>query len=63
MVGYINNGEKLKERPISLEDIRDKFIAFNDYLPFGILSKSSFIDLRKMKIVSSVTLDDEYKIL
>ena len=63
MVDYINNGEKLKERPINLEDIRDEFIAYNDYLPFGILSNSSYIDVRKMKIVSSVTFDDEYKIL
>ena len=55
MVGYINNGEKLEERPINLEDIRDKFKAYSDYLPFGILSKSSYIDLKKMKIVFSVT--------
>ena len=60
---HINNGENLKETLINLEDIRDKFIAYNDILAFGILSKSSYIDLRKMKIVSSVTFDDEYKIL
>ena len=63
MVDHINNGEKLRERPINLEDIRDKFIAYNDNLPFGILSDSSYIDLKKMKIVSSVTFDDGYKIL
>ena len=63
MVDCINNGEKLKERSINLEDNRDKFVAYNDYLPFGILSNSSYINLRKMKIVSSVTFDDEYKIL
>ena len=45
MVDYINNGEKLKERPINLEDVRDKFIAYNNNLPFGILSKSGYIDL------------------
>ena len=45
MVDYINNGEKLKERPINLEDVRDKFIAYIDNLPFGILSQSSYIDL------------------
>ena len=45
MVDYINKGEKLKERPINSEDIRDKFIVDNDILPFGILSKSSYIDL------------------
>ena len=44
MVDYVNNGEKLKERLINLEDIRDEFIAYNDYLSFGILSKSSYID-------------------
>ena len=48
MVDYINNGGKLEERPINLS--------------FGILSKSSYIDLKKMKIVSSVTFDGEYKI-
>ena len=53
MVNYINNGENLKEIPIDLEDIKDKFIAYNDTLPFGILSISSYIDLRKMKIVYS----------
>ena len=45
MVDYINNGEKLKERPINLEAVRDKLIAYNDNLPFGILSNSSYRDL------------------
>ena len=63
IVDHINNGENLKETLINLEDIRDKFIAYNDILPFGILSKSSYIDLRKLNIISSVTFDDEYKIL
>ena len=54
MVDYINNGEKREERPINLEDVRDKFIAYSDNLPFGIVSKSSYIDLKKLKIVSSV---------
>ena len=63
MVDYINNGEKLEERPINLADVRDKFIAYSDNLPFGILSKSSYIDLKKMKIVSSVIFDDKYMIL
>ena len=45
MVDHINNGEKLIERPINSKDIRDKFIAFSDNLPFGILSNSSYIDL------------------
>ena len=64
MVDHINSGEKLTERPINLKDIRGKFISYIDNLPFGILSKSSYIDLSKMKIASSVTFDDdEYKIL
>ena len=45
MVDYINNGKKLEERPINLEDVRDKFIAYSDNLHSGILSKSSYIYL------------------
>ena len=62
MVDYINKGEKLKKIPINSEDIGDKFIAYSEYLTFGILSHSSYIDLKKMNIVSSVTFCDEYKI-
>ena len=49
--------ENLKETLINLEDIRDKCIVYNDILSFGILSKSTYIDLRKMNIISSVTFD------
>ena len=63
IIDHINNGVNLKETPINLEDIRDKFIAYNDILPFGILSKLSYIDLRKMSIIYSVTCDDEFKTL
>ena len=63
MADYINKGEKLTERPSNSEDIRDKFIAYSEYSTFGILSHSSYIDLKKMKVVSSVTFFDEYKIL
>ena len=63
IVDHINNAENLKETLINLEDIRDKFIGYNDILPFGILSKSSYIDLGKINFISSVTFDDEYKIL
>ena len=62
IAGHINNGENLKETLINLEDITDKFIAYNNILPFGILSKSS-TDLTKLNIISSVTFDDEYEIL
>ena len=47
MVDYINNDEKLEERPINLEDVRDKFLAYSDNSHFEILSKSSYIDLKK----------------
>ena len=63
IVDHINNVENLKEILINLEDIRDKSRAYNDILPFGRLSKSSYIDLRKMNLISSVTFDDGYKIL
>ena len=63
MVDHINYDEKLEERPINLEDIRDKFIAYSYYLPFRILSKSNNIDLKKINIVSFVTYDDKCKSL
>ena len=47
MVDYINNGEKLEKNPTNLENVRGKFIAYSDSLPFGISSKSSYIDLEK----------------
>ena len=31
---HINNGGKLRERPINSKDNRDKFIAYSDNLPF-----------------------------
>ena len=34
IVDHINNSENLKETPINLVDIRDKFIACTDILPF-----------------------------
>ena len=51
----------IKEIPINLEGIREKFIAYNDPLSFGILSKSGYIDVRKVSIIYSVILDAEYK--
>ena len=58
MVDYINQGEKLRDRSID-PDVRDKFIAYCDDLHFGILSYSSYIDLKKVKFV---IFDDEYKL-
>ena len=62
MVDYINKGENLLKKAID-PDIRDRFIAYCDELPFGTLSYSSYIDLNTMKIVPSVIFDDEYKLL
>ena len=63
MADYINNGENLKEIPIDLEDIKDIFIAYNDTLPFGILSTSSGIDLNKNEGCYSVVDNNNFKIL
>ena len=64
IVDHINNGKNLYKTPISLEGIRDKFIAYNDILPFGILSESSYIyEYYKLNTISSATFDDEYKTL
>ena len=63
IVDHISNGESLKEIPINLKDIRDKFIAYNDTLPIGVLSKSSYIDLREMNIICFVMFDVKYKSL
>ena len=41
LVDHIDKGEKLGERPIDLD------IAYCDELPFGILSCSSYIDIKK----------------
>ena len=46
MVDYINKGGKITEGPID-QDTRDKFEACCDELPFGIMSCSSYIDLKK----------------
>ena len=54
MVDYIYNCEKLEERPINLEDIKDKFIAYSDYLPFGILSKLIYIDLNILYLMMNI---------
>ena len=48
MMDCINNGEKLEERPINVEEVRDKLIAYSDNLPSRILSKLSYLDLKKM---------------
>ena len=48
MADRINNGENLKEIPISLEDIRDKFIVYDDILPFWNIIKIKLHRSKKM---------------
>ena len=62
-VDYINNGENLKDIPTDLEDVKDKFTAYNDTLPFGILLISSYIDPKNMRIVYPVMDNNNFKIL
>ena len=62
MVDYINKGKDLKIKSIDLNN-KNKCMANCNKLPFGILSCSSYIDLEKMKIVSSVVEKNEYKLL
>ena len=52
MKDYIDKGENLIKRPIHL-GIKNKIMAYCSDLPYGILSYSSYIDHKKMKIVSS----------
>ena len=60
MVDYINKGKKLKIKPIDLTN-KNKCMAYCSKLHFGILSYSSYIDLEKMKTVSSILEKNEYK--
>ena len=53
MVNYINKGENLKTKPIDLTN-KNKCMAYCSKLHFGIRSYFSYIDLEKMKIVSSI---------
>ena len=62
MVDYLNKGKKLKIKHINLSN-KSKCMAYCCELPFGILSYSSYIDLEKTKIVSSVVKKNEHKLL
>ena len=55
MVHYINKGKKLKTKPI---DLSNKNRILN-----RILSYSNYIDLEKMRVVSSVVEKNECKLL
>ena len=46
MVDYLNKGKKLKIKPIDLSN-KNKCMAYCCESPFGILSYSSYIDLKK----------------
>ena len=46
MVDCIDKGERLTKRPIDL-NIKNEFMGYCGGLPFGILSYSSYIDLKK----------------
>ena len=62
MVDYINKGKKLKTKHIDSRN-KNKCMAYCSELPYGVLSYSSYIDLEKMKVVSSVVKKHEYKLL
>ena len=62
VVNQINRGEKFRETPID-SNIKNKFIAYCYELPYRMLDESSYIDLNKMKIVSSMVDLSEYKFL
>ena len=62
MVDYINKGKNFKTKPIDLSN-KNKCMTYCSKLPFGILSYSSYIDLEKMKVVSSVVKKNECKLL
>ena len=62
MLDYINKGKNLKTKPIDLSK-KHKCMAYCSELPFGILFYSSYIDLEKTKIVSSIVEKNEYRLL
>ena len=53
MIDYINKGKFLKIKPIDLS-YKSKCMAYCSELLYGLLSYSSYADLEKMKVVSSV---------
>ena len=52
MVDYINKGKNLKTKPIDSSN-KNKCRAYCGDLPFGILSYCRYIDLEKIKTVST----------
>ena len=62
MKNYIKNGENYNKKPIDLS-FKNKQIAFCPELPFGLLSFSSYVDIKAMNIISSDVEINEYKLL
>ena len=53
MIDYINTGKNLKIKPIDLSN-KNKCMAYCSELPYGLLSYFNYVDLEKVKVVSSV---------
>ena len=62
MLDYINKGKNVKTKPLDLSN-KNKCMVYCNELSYGILSYSSYIDLEKMRVVSSVVKLNEYKLL
>ena len=52
VVGYINKGKNFKIKRTDSSN-KSKCMAYCSELPYGILSYSSYIDLGRIKVVSS----------
>ena len=61
MVDYINKSRHFKTKPIDLSN-KNKCMTYCGELPFGILSYCKYIDLEKIRIVSSKIKKNEYKL-
>ena len=62
MKNYVNNGKNFNKKPIDLS-IKNEQIAFCSNLPCGILSFSSYVDIKTMDTISSDKETNEYKLL
>ena len=61
MKEYIDNGENLKIKPID-SNLKNKCIVYCLEVLFGILSFSTYVDIKAMNIISS-DVTNEYKLL
>ena len=62
MKKYIDNVEKLNKKSFDL-NLKNKQRAFCSNLPFGILSFSSYVDIKSMNIISSNVRTTGYQFL